>query len=148
MGAVRANCFDASALVKLYINEKGSHIIKNYFNSEPTKYTTPLCYYEAINLLKVKHFYRKEISMDDYHNATFNLTAWFSHIVKDIKDLDFLSPIVFKNVQDISKKYSLDLSDAFQILRAGFAMKAYPLVQIFRINLRSIIKVADFLYSE
>lgn len=122
MGAVRANCFDASALVKLYINEKGSDIIQNYFNSEPTKYTTPLCYYEAINLLKVKHFYQKEISMDNYHNTTFSLTAWFSHIVKDIKDLDFLSPIVFKNVQDISKKYSLDLSDAFQILsvKEGF----------------------------
>ena len=33
-----------------------------------------------------------------------------------------LTPIVFKNVQDVAKKYSLDLSDAFQILsvKEGF----------------------------
>ena len=116
MGTVRANCFDASALVKLYTTEQGSDIIKNYFNCEPTKYTTPLCFYEALNVLKVKHFYRKEISAAEYHNATFSLTAWFSHIVKYIKDLNFLSPIVFNNVQELAKKYSLDLSDAFQIL--------------------------------
>ncbi len=122
MSAVRANCFDASALVKLYINEQGSDIIKNYFNSESTKYTTPLCFYEALNVLKVKHFYRKEISADEYHDATFSLTAWFSHIAKDIKDLNFLSPIVFKNVQKVAKRHSLDLSDAFQILsvKEGF----------------------------
>ncbi len=120
--AVHANCFDASALVKIYINEDGSDIVQKYFNSEPTKYTTPLCFYEALNVLKVKHFYRKEINAEEYHLASFNLTAWFSHIVKDIRDLNFLSPIVFKNVQQISKRYSLDLSDAFQILsvKEGF----------------------------
>jgi predicted nucleic acid-binding protein len=125
MNAVRSNCFDASALVKLYVNETGSDIISNYFNNEPTKYTTPLCFYEALNVLKVKHFYRKEISSVEYHDATFNLTAWFSSIVNNIEDINFLTPSVFKNVQNISKKYSLDLSDAFQILsvKEGFFSK-------------------------
>ena len=122
MGAVRANCFDASALVKLYINERGSDIIKDYFNSEPTKYTTPLCFYEALNVLKAKHFHHKEISADEYHDAAFGLAAWFSHIARDMKDLDFLSPIVFNNVIEVAKRHSLDLSDAFQILsvKEGF----------------------------
>jgi len=114
--AVRANCFDASALVKIYTDEDGSEIVKNYFFSEPTKYTTPFCFYEALNVLKAKHYYRNEITAEKYHSASFSLTAWFSSIVNDISDINFLSPVVFTNVQLISTKYSLDLSDAFQIL--------------------------------
>ena len=36
--------------------------------------------------------------------------------------MDFLSPIVFRNVQEIATRHSLDLSDAFQILsvKEGF----------------------------
>jgi predicted nucleic acid-binding protein len=116
MSAVRANLFDASALVKLYVNEKGSDIIKSYFDSEPTKYTTPLCFYETLNVLKAKCFYKNEISEEEYHKATFGLAAWFYSVVKNIEDLNFLSSTVFTNVQEIAQKHSLDLSDAFQIL--------------------------------
>lgn len=52
--AARANCFDASALVKIYVHQNGSDIVRPYFEREPTKYATPFCYYEALSVLKGK----------------------------------------------------------------------------------------------
>ena len=112
----RANCFDASALVKNYVEEDGSNIIREYWNSEPTRYTTLFCYFEALSVLKVKWKYKKEITEDEYHKASFSLTAWFRYVSQRIHDLDFTSLSVFDKAQDIAKKYSLDLSDVFQIL--------------------------------
>ena len=51
----RANCLDPSALVKLHVNEDGADIIRTYFDHEPTKYTTPFCFYEALTLQHVNH---------------------------------------------------------------------------------------------
>lgn len=118
----RANCLDASALVKLYVEEIGSDILRQYAETEPTRYTTPFCFFEALNVLKVKWLYRKEISKEEYHDASLSLTSWFSHISKRIPDLDFTDPLIFMEVKTLSDKYSLDLSDAFQILsvKKGF----------------------------
>ena len=112
----RANCFDASALVKNYVEEEGSNIIREYWNSEPTRYTTLFCYFEALSVLKVKWKYKKEITEDEYHKACESLTFWFAHVSKTIRDLDFTSYTTYFAARDIAKKYSLDLSDAFQIL--------------------------------
>ncbi|TAN43239.1 MAG: PIN domain-containing protein [Nitrospirae bacterium] len=120
--AARANCFDASALVKLHVDEIGSDVIRQYADTEPTKYTTPFCFFEALNVLKVKWLYRKEISKEEYHDASLKLTSWFSLISKRIRDLDFIDPIVFVEVKKIAEQHSLDLSDAFQIVsvKKGF----------------------------
>ncbi len=66
--------------------------------------------------------YRKEITQEEYREASFSLTVWFSQVSSHIKDLDFTSPSVFTEVQTIADNYSLDLSDAFQILsmKEGF----------------------------
>lgn len=113
---VRANCLDASAIVKLYSNEDGSDILTEYIKNDPAYYTTPFCYFEALNVLKVKWLYRKEISQEEYRKATFSLTVWFSHVARRVKDIDFTSPTVFRKVQRIANRYKIDLSDAFQIL--------------------------------
>jgi hypothetical protein len=61
----RANCFDASALVKIYITEPGSELIRDYFNNRaPTKYTTPFCFYESMNIIKGKWIYNGKITKD------------------------------------------------------------------------------------
>lgn len=114
--SARANCLDASALVKLHIEEIGSDVVRKYVNNEPTNYTTPFCYFEALNVLKMKWLYRKQISKEEYHKAAFSLTAWFSLVSKQVCDLDFTDPLTFRDVQTLSKQYSIDLSDAFQIL--------------------------------
>lgn len=136
--ACRANCLDASALIKLYVTEDGSDQLKKYLDHEPTRYTTPFCYFETLNILKVKWLYRKEITQPEYHEASFSLTAWFSSMNSDIKDLDFTSPYVFIEVQRIAKLYKLDLSDAFQIMsvKQGYFS---PLVQ----DSKTILVTAD-----
>jgi len=120
--AVRANCLDASALVKLYVREEGSDVLQRYFQDQATPYTTPLCFYEALTTLKVKWLYRKEITKDEHLKASFSMAAWFSHVSKQVRDLDLLSPIVFRDARSIVERYGLDLSDAFQILsvKEGF----------------------------
>jgi predicted nucleic acid-binding protein len=96
--------------------EDGSDIIRRYLQGEPTQYTTLFCYFEALNVLKVKWLYKKEIPKDAYHEATFSLTAWFSYISKRVPDIDFTSAMVLQEVLALSDRYSVDLSDAFQIL--------------------------------
>lgn len=120
--AVRANCFDASALVKLHVTEEGAGSVRDYFNREATKYTTPFCFYEALNVLKMKWQYRKEISRDDYLQASFKLAAWYRLATIHIRDIDFTSRTTFAEAQRLVENTSLDLSDAFQILsvKAGF----------------------------
>ncbi len=118
----RANCFDASALVKLYTEEMGSDIVRTYFDREPTKYATPFCFYEALNVLKVKWKYRNEITRDEYLDAAFRLTAWFDAMSGYIDDIEFLSPQTFVEAKHLVEQTGLDLSDAFQILsvKAGY----------------------------
>lgn len=92
-------------------------MVRNYFfNRSPTRYTTPFCYYETLNVLKVKWLYKKEITQEQYTKSAFALTAWFSSSTKYIRDLDFTNPLVFSEVRAIAERNSLDLSDAFQVL--------------------------------
>jgi len=125
--AIRANCFDASALLKLYIQEDGSAILRAYWNREPTKFTTSLCFYEALTQLKVCHFYRKVLDLAAYKDATLNLCAWYSTVSESITELNFLSPEVFFAAQRTAETYKLDLSDAFQIhsVKEGFFSKLH-----------------------
>jgi predicted nucleic acid-binding protein len=113
----RANCFDASALIKVFTREQGSDVVRDYFNNRsPTKYTTPFCFYETLNVLKVKWLYRKEISKDEYTASAFRLVAWFEASTRYANDIDLKNPIVFFRVRELAERHSLDLSDAFQII--------------------------------
>jgi hypothetical protein len=73
--AARADFFDASALGKIYSQEPCSEIARQYFNSRPMKYTTPFCFYEAMNVLKGKWKYKGQLTLDEYLDAAFRLTA-------------------------------------------------------------------------
>jgi predicted nucleic acid-binding protein len=102
--------------VKLYINEDRSDVLRKYFHAESTKYTTPFCYFEALNVLKAKRFFRNAITEDEYHKATFDLTAGFGASSTNLPDIKLTDPIVISEVLALSKKHSLDLSDSFQIM--------------------------------
>jgi predicted nucleic acid-binding protein len=120
---LRANCFDASALVKVFTFEEGSSLIREYFNNRsPTKYTTPFCLYETLNVLKVKWLYRDEITKEEYSEAAFRLVAWFGASTRFANDIDLKDPVVFFKVRELSERHLLDLSDAFQIysVKAGY----------------------------
>jgi predicted nucleic acid-binding protein len=113
----RANCFDASALVKVFTHETGSDVVREYFyHRSPTKYTTPFCFYETLNILKVKWLYRAEITKNEYTEAAFRLVAWFEASTRYARDVDLSEPTVFFRVREIAERHSIDLSDAIQVL--------------------------------
>lgn len=113
----RANCFDASALLKVFTQEAGSELVREYFyNRSPTKYTTPFCFYETLTVLKVKWLYRSELTQQQYTDAAFRLVAWFEASTRYASDIDLKDPLTFSRVRQLVDKHSLDLSDAFQIM--------------------------------
>jgi len=114
--AARADFFDASALAKVYTQEPCSDVARQYFNSRPTKYTTPFCFYEALNVLKGKWKHKGQLSLDEYLDAAFRLTAWYGASSSKVKDLNFTEPTTFAEAKTIAQRSQLDLSDAFQIL--------------------------------
>lgn len=117
-----ASCFDASALVKVFTSEHGGVAVREFFQSGSlTKYATPFCFYESMNVLKSKWFYRKELTHEQYNDAAFKLMAWFGSLTQ-YPDLDFGNPLVFGEVRSVAAKHALDWSDAFQIVsvRQGF----------------------------
>ena len=120
--AARGNCFDASALLKLYVKEDGSDALRTYWNSEPSKFTTSLCFYEALTLIKVCHFHRKTLDVAAYKKSTLDLCSWYGAVSQNIPELNFLSPEVFFAAQRTAERHNIDLSDAFQILtvKEGF----------------------------
>lgn len=114
--AARADFFDASALAKIYSDEPRSDLVRDYFGSRPTKYTTPFCFYEAMNVLKGKWKHKGQLTLEQYLNAAFRLTSWYGASSSKIKDLDFADPTTFAKAKEIAERSQLDLSDAFQIL--------------------------------
>lgn len=141
--ACRADFFDVSALVKYYCNEPRSEVLRQYFNSRPTKYTTPFCFYEAMNILKGKWKYKNQLSRDEYLLVTSNLTSWYGASSNNIKDLDFTNPLIFKNAKDLVERTELDLSDAFQILSVKYGYFS-PLVR----ESQTILITADKLLAK
>ena len=114
--AARADFFDASALVKIYSDEPCSDVARDYFRSRATKYTTPFCFYEAMNVLKGKWKHKDQLTIDQYFDAAFRLTAWYGASSSKVKDLNFTEPATFAEAKEIAERSRLDLSDAFQIL--------------------------------
>lgn len=125
--AARADFFDASALAKVYSDEPGSDVVRAYFGSRPTKYTTPYCFYETLNVLKGKWKHKGHLTLEQYLDAAFRLTVWYGASCSRIKDLDFTSPSTFAEAKELARRSGLDLSDAFQILSVKIGYFA-PLV--------------------
>lgn len=112
----RASFFDASALVRVYVEEPGSEAVRSYFHSEATKFTTQFCFYETLNVLKSKWVHRQLLTRDEYLEASFRLVAWYGMMRRTISDLDFTEPTVFFKAKDLAERTGLDLSDSLQIL--------------------------------
>lgn len=112
----RADFFDASALVKVFADEHGSIMLRDYWHSRATKYTTPFCFYEAMNVLKSKWKHKDQLMLPEYLDAAFQLTAWYGASSSKIADLDFTDPWTFSETRALAERAGLDLSDAFQIM--------------------------------
>jgi predicted nucleic acid-binding protein len=132
--AARASFFDASALLKRYIDEDRSDVLRRYWDAESTRFTSSFCFYETLTRLKVH--YRRDPS--GYKKSTLDLCAWFSAMLKRTPELNFTSPEVFFSASGLAETHALDLSDALQILtlREGYYS---PLIN----DSRTILVTAD-----
>src|SRR4051812_48735597 len=64
---------DASALVKLVVDEGDCQPLRDFVHEGANFATTPFCLNEALSILKGKWLTRKEISTDQYFDATRRL---------------------------------------------------------------------------
>src|SRR3989339_1709460 len=99
METIRTHLLDASALVKLVVDEVGSEKIRKYFADKSVFWTTSLCFVEALGVLKVKHLYRKEITAEKYLSSSEELIAHFRNGSISIEEIDITQISTFNEVE-------------------------------------------------
>ena len=112
--SVKKYYLDASVLIKLVVDEPDCDLIRKFFYKNTNFCTTPMCLAEAIGVLKRK-WDSGEITSDKYFGATRKLiiNTWGNEI--ELDKMELLDPTVHSQVEQMAKKHSLDLSDAFQL---------------------------------
>jgi predicted nucleic acid-binding protein len=101
-----------SALVKLFVNEKGSDIVREYFKKHTIFYTTSLCFAETLGVLKSKSL-KKEISQSQYFCACDELISHIAGETIGIDEIKIANSETYSEVEAIASKYNLDVADAF-----------------------------------
>jgi predicted nucleic acid-binding protein len=141
--AIKVKYLDASALVKLYVNENGSQQIREFFNSNTNFFTTWLCLAEALGILKSKWVgpqskdVATKIETDMYFEATRKLIInWRMRIEFD--DLELIDPTVPLKVEEMAKNYNLDYSDALQLITLKYGKYSF-----FALESASVLITAD-----
>ncbi len=121
MGLIRTHYLDASATVKLFINEDGGDTLRNYVAKHSIFYMTSFCVAETFGVLKRKYL-RNEITQDQYLSACDRLVGQLRDEVISVHDIYIADRQIYSEVEKIAKRYSLDISDAFQVisLKKGF----------------------------
>ena len=105
---------DASALVKLVVDE-GDHVaVREFYGNHPNCHATLPCLMEALGAIKAK-WTHKHITHTQYMRATSNLVidVWGRRLRAD--NVYLFSLDGFVAVQALAKKHQLDLSDALQL---------------------------------
>jgi hypothetical protein len=121
---IRIHYLDASAIVKLVLNETGSVELRQYFGKESSFTATSLCFAEALGVLKVKRFYQKSLTDEEYFAGCDELMAYVADDTIKIEDIEVKDRCVFDEVEKMTRKYNegkpkdetIDISDAFQIV--------------------------------
>jgi hypothetical protein len=120
---IRIHYLDASAIVKLVLNETGSVELRQYFGKESSFTATSLCFAEALGVLKVKRFYQKSMTDEEYFSGCDELMAYVADYTIKIEDIEVKDRSVFDEVEKMTRKHNegkpkdetIDISDAFQI---------------------------------
>jgi len=112
---VRTHYLDASAIVKVLVEEDGSDAVRSYLGLHATWVTTSLCFAEVLGVLKAKQLHR-HISTEQYLCACEDLMAHIRGQTITIEDVGLTERVVFDQVELLCKRYSLDLSDGCQLL--------------------------------
>jgi len=113
---VRINYLDASAIIKVLVAEPDSPPMAKYFKGSHSFYMTSLCFGEALGVLKAKYFHRRNITEKGYLNRSSLLTGYVRNRRIKLDDVPLTDPKIFEEVEEIVKKYQIDVSDALQIV--------------------------------
>ena len=106
---------DASAAVKLVLTEHGSDRLLEYFNPAGSFFITSFCLFEALGVLKRKML-KKEIVRDHYFEFCFLLLSYVQLGRLRIDEPEISSYETFQRAEKLARQYSLDLSDALQLV--------------------------------
>ena len=116
MDIYRVRWLDASAIIKLLVEEDGSRQVRTYLARHGPFYTAWLCVGEVFGWLKAAYKH-KEMTLDEYIARCEILLGWVYNSPKiskvyDIPNMDFRQ---FREVENLVKKYKIDFSDALQV---------------------------------
>lgn len=119
----RTHLLDASALIKLVLNENGSQELKAYFSDNFTFWTTSICFGEALGILKTKYLYKKQISEKKYLNDIEILVSFLNHKIS-IQEVNITDLVIYHQIEDAMKNHNLDFADAVQLVTLKFGFPA------------------------
>jgi predicted nucleic acid-binding protein len=112
----KASYLDASAIVKVLVEEPDSSLVAEYFKGPHPFYMTSLCFAEALGVLKAKYFRHRQITEKGYLNRSYLLTVWVRDQRIRLDEVPLTQADVFEEMEAIVKKYQIDTSDALQIV--------------------------------
>lgn len=120
-------CFiDTSALIKLYLEEKGSKELRDFLGSSRIiKYTMTYCIGEFFGIIKAK-LKRREICNDKYLKISYELMGDLRTNKYQLEQLDITKFDIFIKVESFCEKYkNFDIVDSLQLitLKEGFLSK-------------------------
>jgi predicted nucleic acid-binding protein len=113
---VKVRYLDASALVKLYVDEEHSLRVRAFVDRHPQPFqTTSLCFAEALNVFKRK-WLKETLTLDQYLYAVHRLTvdAWGNAI--QVEDFGTADPFLHQELARLAGVYHIDVGDALQLL--------------------------------
>ncbi len=138
----KASYFDASALVKLVVDdlseEQGREAVRKYYWSHTASvYATPYCVAETFSVFKRK-FLRGQITKEQYIKYIQTFTGRFLGTNLRQDQMSVLSPVVFAETERLVNEHGIDFVDCLQIVTImhGEFSKLGP-------NSKSILVTAD-----
>lgn len=111
----KARYLDASALVKLVVNEADSLPVQEFVRANVGFCATSLCLAEALGVLKGK-WEHNHLTDSQYFECTRRLIidAWGKRI--EVDDIGLFTLSGLSGVEAMARKHALDLSDALQLV--------------------------------
>lgn len=139
MGIIRTHLLDASVLVKLVVDEEKSACVRKYYHSQSIFWTTSVCFAEALGALKRKWSNKPKqtgckmigwfqlpqkinicaknvISTEEYYRASEELTSLLRNNSIVLEEVLFTDTNIYNETEILSRKYKLDIIDAFQLV--------------------------------
>jgi uncharacterized protein with PIN domain len=101
---IRINYIDASALVKLWLDEAMSQDVRTYFNGQSVILSTSICFLEALQVIGGK-FKSDKFNQEKYLAACEELFSLRRDYGIEIHDVDILKRETFDEVEKLIQQY-------------------------------------------